>query len=413
MKKAFFGAICALAMLTACNAPQKSEPISGLKRADFQSEQQGKQTDLYTLTNKNGMEVCVTNFGGRIVSIMVPDKDGNMQDVVIGYSNITDYATKPSDFGASVGRYANRIANGVITIDDVVYDLPKNNFGHCLHGGCTLEPAPMGWQNQVFDVEKVTDNQIDDLMEEIDARVRRGDKVLVTTLTKRMAEELSRYFDRVGVRNRYIHSDIETLERVQILDDLRAGSFDVLVGVNLLREGLDLPEVGLVAIMDADKEGFLRNVRSITQIAGRAARHAQGNVIMYAERCTESMRLAIEESNRRREKQLTFNIENQMLPRQAQKSGSGRNNLLELAAVESEGATAKYTPLETLVAPIAADVRADYKATGTTTEGDTLDVAIATAREQMERAAKELDFMAAAKFRDLMYELQRRKEEQR
>lgn len=160
MKKAFFGAICALAMLTACNAPQKSEPISGLKRADFQSEQQSKQTDLYTLTNKNGMEVCVTNFGGRIVSIMVPDKDGNMQDVVIGYSNITDYATKPSDFGASVGRYANRIANGVITIDDVVYDLPKNNFGHCLHGGCTLEPAPMGWQNQVFDVEKVTDNQI-------------------------------------------------------------------------------------------------------------------------------------------------------------------------------------------------------------------------------------------------------------
>ena len=260
---------------------------------------------------------------------------------------------------------------------------------------------------------KVTDNQIDDLMEEIDARVRRGDKVLVTTLTKRMAEELSRYFDRVGVRNRYIHSDIETLERVQILDDLRAGSFDVLVGVNLLREGLDLPEVGLVAIMDADKEGFLRNVRSITQIAGRAARHAQGNVIMYAERCTESMRLAIEESNRRREKQLTFNIENQMLPRQAQKSGSGRNNLLELAAVESEGATAKYTPLETLVAPIAADVRADYKATSATTEGDTLDVAIAAAREQMERAAKELDFMAAAKFRDLMYELQRRKEEQK
>ena len=130
MKKAFFGALCGLALLTACNpAPKASEALSGLKRADFQSEQQGKQTDLYTLTNKNGMEVRVTNFGGRIVSIMVPDKEGNMQDVVIGYSNITDYATKPSDFGASVGRYANRIANGVITIDEVVYDLPKNNFG--------------------------------------------------------------------------------------------------------------------------------------------------------------------------------------------------------------------------------------------------------------------------------------------
>ena len=168
----------------------------------------------------------------------------------------------------------------------------------------------------------------------------------------------------------------------------------------------------MVAIMDADKEGFLRNVRSITQIAGRAARHAQGNVIMYAERCTDSMRMAIEESNRRREKQLTYNIEHQMLPRQAQKSGSGRNNLLELAAVESESAAAKYTPLEPLELSIAADVKSDYNATSTPAQGDTLDVAIATAREQMERAAKELDFMAAAKFRDLMYELQRQKEKQ-
>lgn len=161
MKKTFFGALCcSLVLLTACNPAPKSENLSSLKRADFQSEQQGKQTDLYTLTNKNGMEVCVTNYGGRIVSIMVPDKDGKMQDVIIGYSNINDYATKPSDFGASVGRYANRIANGVITIDDVVYDLPKNNFGHCLHGGCTIEPAPEGWQYQMYDVEKVTDNQI-------------------------------------------------------------------------------------------------------------------------------------------------------------------------------------------------------------------------------------------------------------
>ena len=161
MKRTFIGALCcSLALLTACNAPQKGEPISGLKRADFQSEQQGKQTDLYTLTNKNGMEVCVTNYGGRIVSIMVPDKEGNMQDVIIGYSNITDYATKPSDFGASVGRYANRIKDGKIVIDEVEYDLPKNNFGHCLHGGCTIEPAPLGWQYQVYDVEKVTPNQI-------------------------------------------------------------------------------------------------------------------------------------------------------------------------------------------------------------------------------------------------------------
>ena len=139
---------------------------------------------------------------------------------------------------------------------------------------------------------RVTMNQIDDLLEEIDKRVKNDDKVLVTTITKRMAEELSKYFDRVGVRNRYIHSDVDTLERIQILEDLRAGMFDVLVGVNLLREGLDLPEVALVAILDADKEGFLRNVRSLTQIAGRAARHSQGNVILYADTAAARSRCA-------------------------------------------------------------------------------------------------------------------------
>ena len=159
---------------------------------------------------------------------------------------------------------------------------------------------------------RVTLNQIDDLIGEIDKRVKNDDKVLVTTITKRMAEELSKYFDRVGVRNRYIHSDVDTLERIQILEDLRAGMFDVLVGVNLLREGLDLPEVALVAILDADKEGFLRNVRSLTQIAGRAARHSQGNVILYADTCTDSMRYAIEQSNRRREKQVRYNMEHEM-----------------------------------------------------------------------------------------------------
>ena len=151
---------------------------------------------------------------------------------------------------------------------------------------------------------KITDNQIDDLTEEISARIAIDEKILITTLTKRMAEELSKYFDRNGVRNRYIHSDIDTLERVKILDELRGGLFDVLIGVNLLREGLDLPEVSLVAIMDADKEGFLRSERSLTQTAGRAARHANGNVILYAEKRTRSMHQAMTESNRRREKQI-------------------------------------------------------------------------------------------------------------
>ena len=254
---------------------------------------------------------------------------------------------------------------------------------------------------------RVTLNQIDDLIEEIDKRVKVEDKILITTITKRMAEELSKYFDRVGIRNRYIHSDVDTLERVQILEDLRAGMFDVLVGVNLLREGLDLPEVGLVAILDADKEGFLRNVRSITQIAGRAARHSNGHVILYADHCTDSMVAAIEQSNRRREKQVRYNIEHGMLPRQAQKSGSGQNLLL--AQQHQERAAAANTVLYPAAEQnrmIAADVETAYNA------GD-LDSLIAKAREDMERAAKSLDFLAAARYRDRMYELQKLKEEAR
>ena len=258
-----------------------------------------------------------------------------------------------------------------------------------------------------FDNDKVrvTVNQIDDLIGEIDKRVKNDDKVLVTTITKRMAEELSKYFDRVGVRNRYIHSDVDTLERIQILEDLRAGMFDVLVGVNLLREGLDLPEVALVAILDADKEGFLRNVRSLTQIAGRAARHSQGNVILYADTCTDSMRYAIEQSNRRREKQVRYNMEHEMLPRRAQRSGTGQSALL----------TGRDTPDVNLTAyPIAedhyaavADVQKNYVAS------ENIDALIDKAREEMERAAKSLDFLAAAKFRDRMYELQKLREENR
>ena len=254
---------------------------------------------------------------------------------------------------------------------------------------------------------RVTLNQIDDLIEEIDKRVKVEDKILITTITKRMAEELSKYFDRVGIRNRYIHSDVDTLERVQILEDLRAGMFDVLVGVNLLREGLDLPEVGLVAILDADKEGFLRNVRSITQIAGRAARHSNGHVILYADHCTDSMVAAIEQSNRRREKQVRYNIEHGMLPRQAQKSGSGQNLLL--AQQHQEQAAAANTVLYPAAEQnhmIAADVQTAYNA------GD-LDSLIAKAREDMERAAKSLDFLAAARYRDRMYELQKLKDEAR
>ena len=259
---------------------------------------------------------------------------------------------------------------------------------------------PTGLVDPPFRV-RPTINQIDNLMEEIERCVRNDDKVLVTTITKRMAEELSKYFDRVGVRNRYIHSDVDTLERVQILEDLRAGMFDVLIGVNLLREGLDLPEVALVAILDADKEGFLRNVRSITQIAGRAARNPNGRVLMYADTVTESMETAINESNRRRTAQVAYNMEHGMVPRQAQKSGMGQSKLLK----EQPEDIAVYPIVDDHYA-VAADIKADY------TVKEDLDAQIARAREDMERAAKSLDFLAAAKFRDRMYELQKKKEEE-
>ncbi|MBR3702055.1 MAG: excinuclease ABC subunit UvrB [Alistipes sp.] len=246
-------------------------------------------------------------------------------------------------------------------------------------------------------------NQIDDLMEEINVRVRKSEKVLVCTITKRMAEELSRYFDRVGVRNRYIHSDVETLERVQILEDMRADAFDVLVGVNLLREGLDLPEVSLVVIMDADKEGFLRNVRSLTQMAGRAARHPNGAVIMYADTCSDSMRETIEQSNRRRDKQIRYNALHGKMPEVAKKSGTGQSLLL--AGKERPADMMAYPIVEEHYA-VAADVQGGYNAEPQLSRKD-IDHQIDKAREDMERAAKSLDFLAAARYRDRMYELQK------
>ena len=246
-------------------------------------------------------------------------------------------------------------------------------------------------------------NQIDDILEEIEKRVRQGEKILITALTKRMAEEMSRFLDRAGIRNRYIHSDVDTLERVQIIEDLHADLFDVLVGVNLLREGLDLPEVSLVVILDADTEGFLRNVRSITQIAGRAARHSSGKAILYADVVTGSMQNAIEQSNRRREKQIEYNIANAMLPRKAQKSGTGQSTLLTQKPEDMN-----VYPIVEEHYSIAADKQGTYNVDDKIPQD--LDAQIAKAREDMERAAKALDFLAAARYRDRMYELQKLKE---
>ncbi|HOI49461.1 MAG TPA: excinuclease ABC subunit UvrB [Prolixibacteraceae bacterium] len=254
---------------------------------------------------------------------------------------------------------------------------------------------PTGLLDPVIEVRPST-NQIDDLLHEINLRTQRNERTLVTTLTKRMAEELSRYLADMGVKTRYIHSDVETLERVEIMEQLRKGVFDVLVGINLLREGLDLPEVSLVAILDADKEGFLRSERSLTQTAGRAARNLNGRVIMYADKITDSMQKTIDATSYRREKQLRYNEENHIIPRQIIKPTR------EIIGYEyrSDKADARsYSGGDDHV-DVAADPVVQYMSV------DALQKAIANTKKQMEAAAKELDFIEAARLRDEMYRLQ-------
>ena len=238
-------------------------------------------------------------------------------------------------------------------------------------------------------------NQVDDLIGEINRCVELDERVLVTTLTKRMAEELVKYLAKINIRCRYIHSDVDTLERVQIMEDLRKGLFDVLVGVNLLREGLDLPEVSLVAILDADKEGFLRSARSLTQTSGRAARNINGKVIMYADKVTESMRITIEETNRRREKQLKYNEQNGITPTQIVKAKTSI-----LGGKLTTGQT-----VNVYVEPEKVDYAADPVVQYMSKEQ--LVKAIDKAKKSMEKEAKELNFIEAARYRDEMYALQK------
>jgi excinuclease ABC subunit B len=251
-------------------------------------------------------------------------------------------------------------------------------------GGVYVEQVirPTGLLDPIIDVRPSL-NQIDDLIEEIQERVEKDERTLVTTLTKRMAEELVKYLTRISIRCRYIHSDVDTLERVEIMQDLRKGIFDVLVGVNLLREGLDLPEVSLVAILDADKEGFLRSNRSLTQTVGRAARNLNGKAIMYADTITQSMQKTIDETNYRREKQIAYNTENNITPKALNKS-------LDSALAKNSVSTYK-TELE---AKLAAEPESEYLTKSQ------LEKKIREKRKQMEQSAKALDFMEAARFRD-------------
>jgi excinuclease ABC subunit B len=271
-------------------------------------------------------------------------------------------------------------------------------------GGVVVEQVvrPTGLLDPPIEIRPSV-NQIDDLLDEIDKRIIKGDRVLVTTLTKRMAEEMDKYLHRINIKSKYIHSEVHTLDRVEILRQLRLGEIDVLVGVNLLREGLDLPEVSLVAILDADKEGFLRNERSLTQTAGRAARNVDGLVIFYADKITESMQRTIDETTRRREKQVAYNIEHGITPRTIIKSKEQvfqQTSVLDIKGFDPKNPYSIASDEDMIT--VAAEDEEVYQTI------PQLEKAIGKIKKEMEKAARDLDFMEAARLRDEMFNMQKK-----
>ena len=312
-------------------------------------------------------KVSLVDFGFRLPSAL--------DNRPLTFNEFEDMLNQVVFVSATPGEYELRKSDGVI-VEQLI--------------------RPTGLLDPVIDV-RPSQNQIDDLMEEIQQRIEMEDRILVTTLTKRMEEELNKYLLNAGVKTRYIHSEVDTLDRVEILRELRLGVFDVLVGVNLLREGLDLPEVSLVAILDADKEGYLRNERSLVQTIGRAARNERGKVIMYADKVTGSMKMAIDETNRRRSIQMAYNEEHGITPMSVKKD---KDEILRQTGVadKKKGAKKYYIEEEQ---NLAADPVVSYMSK------DQLDKLANETRRKMEKAAKDLDFMEAARLRDELQEVEK------
>jgi excinuclease ABC subunit B len=318
------------------------------------------------------------------------DRSRKMNLVEYGFRLPSAMDNRPLNFN----EFENIIGQSIfVSATPGEYELEKT-------GGLIVEQVvrPTGLLDPPIEV-RPTKNQIDDLLEEIAMQVEKGDRVLVTTLTKKMAEEMDRYLSRIQIKSKYIHSDIDALERVEILRELRLGIIDVLVGVNLLREGLDLPEVSLVVVLDADKEGFLRNEKSLTQTAGRAARNVDGRVIFYADQMTKSMQRTIDETNRRRDKQIKYNIEHHIKPTTIVKSI--QQVMAQSAVLDIKGYTLNNINIRTTDNLImVADPENSY------TTIPQIEKAISQTKKQMDKFAKALDFMEAAKLRDEMFRLE-------
>jgi excinuclease ABC subunit B len=318
------------------------------------------------------------------------DRSRKMNLVEYGFRLPSAIDNRPLNFN----EFENMVGQSIfVSATPGEYELEKT-------AGLIIEQVvrPTGLLDPPIEV-RPTKNQIDDLLEEIAMQVEKGDRVLVTTLTKKMAEEMDRYLSRIQIKSKYIHSDIDALERVEILRELRLGVIDVLVGVNLLREGLDLPEVSLVVVLDADKEGFLRNEKSLTQTAGRAARNENGRVIFYADQITKSMRRTMDETDRRRAKQIKYNKENNITPTTIIKSIE--QVMAQTAVLDIKGFTLNNINIKT-----SDDLEMVTNASDEFKTIPQIEKAIAQTKKQMDKFAKALDFMEAAKLRDEMFRLE-------